>query len=107
VRRTHVQTTILALARVPRSGSLHNDIYGESALLVKKLRPMLNGFRLGSVVRALYTLAAQYSTQLLRAERRGCDCISDSANGLFRCESSRRHAVTEIVVQEESHGNKN
>jgi hypothetical protein len=101
---TNTLTVAAALARVPRSGSLHEDIHAEATVLVKKLRPLLNGFRLGSVVRALLTLAAEYSTQLLRVERRGCDCISDSANGLFRCDSNRYHAVTEIVTIEEKNG---
>jgi hypothetical protein len=96
------RTVILALACVPCSGSLHTDIQGESAMLVKKLRPLLNGFRLGSVLRALFTLAAEYAAQLLRAEHEGCDCTHDVPNGLFRCDSSRHHAVTEIVIEEKN-----
>jgi hypothetical protein len=99
---TRTQRIALAIARVPRSGSLHEDIRSESAVLVKNLRPLLNGFRLGSVIGALFTLAAEYSTQLLRAEHEGCDCTHDVPNGLFRCDSSRHHAVTEIVIEEKN-----
>jgi hypothetical protein len=97
---TKSQTLVLALARIPRSGSLHDDVHAESAVLVKKLRPLLVDCRLGAVIRALLTLAAEYSTQLLRAERAGCDCPHDVPNGLYKCPSSRHHAVTEIVVEE-------
>jgi hypothetical protein len=101
---TRAQTIIHALARIPRSGSLHDDdIHDESAQLVKKLRPLLVDYRLGAVIRALFTLAAEYSTQLLRAEAAGCDCTHDVPNGLFRCKSKREHAVTEIVVEEAVH----
>jgi hypothetical protein len=102
------QRIALALARIPRSGALHDDLHDEAAVLVKKLRPLLNGFRLGAVIRALFTLAAEYSTQLLRAEASGCDCTHDVSNGLFRCDSSRQHAVTEIVIEERNrHGKRN
>jgi hypothetical protein len=102
---TRTQRIAAALARIPRSGSLHDDLHAEAAVLIKNLRPLLNGFRLGAVIRALLTLAAEYSTQLLRAEAAGCDCTHDLANGLFRCTSSRHHAVTEIVIEERNrHG---
>jgi hypothetical protein len=104
---TRTQTLAHALARIPRSGPLHNDIHAESAVLVKKLRPLLVDYRLGAVIRALFTLTAVYASQLLRAEAAGCDCTLDRKNGLFKCPSNRHHAVTEIVVMEESHGNKN
>jgi hypothetical protein len=99
---TRARTVALALARIPRSGSLHDDIRAESAVLVKKLRPLLVDYRLGAVIRALFTLAAEYSTQLLRAERGGCDCPHDIPNGLYKCTTSRRHAVTELVIQEKN-----
>ena len=99
---TRTQRIAAALARIPRSGSLHDDLHAEAAVLIKNLRPLLNGFRLGAVIRTLITLAAEYSTQLLRAERAGCDCTHDDANGLFRCDSNRQHAVTEIIIPEES-----
>lgn len=99
--RTRTQSITAALARIPRSGPLHDDIRAESAVLVKNLRPLLHDFRLGSVIRALVRLAAEYSTQLLRAEREGCDCPHDVANGLYKCPSRRHHAVTEIVVEEQ------
>jgi hypothetical protein len=96
---TRTQTLALALARVPHSGALHDDIRAESAVLIKKLRPLLNGYRLGAVIRALFTLAAKYAAQLLRAEAAGCDCTSDAANGLFKCDSARHHAFSEIVIK--------
>jgi hypothetical protein len=99
---TRARAVALTLARIPRAGSLHDDIYGESAMLVKKLRPLLVDYRLGAVIRALFTLAAEYSTQLLRAEHEGCDCTHDVPNGLFRCDSSTHHAVTEIVIEEKN-----
>jgi hypothetical protein len=92
-----------ALARIPRCGSLHDDIRDESAVLIKKLRPLLVDFRLGSVIRALVALAGEYAAQLLRAERERCDCNHDVPNGLFRCDSNRHHAVTEIVIEEAVH----
>ena len=102
---TRTQRIIVALTHIPRSGSLHDDLHDEAAVLVKKLRPMLVDQRLGAVIRALFVLAAEYSTQLLRAERKGCDCPHDLANGLFRCTSNRQHAVTEIVIEERNrHG---
>jgi hypothetical protein len=101
-RKTRIHIIVRALARIPRSGSLHNNVHDESELLAKKLRPLLHDFRLGSVVYTLFTLAAEYASQLLRAERAGCDCTHDISNGLYRCPSSRCHAVTEIVVKEKS-----
>jgi hypothetical protein len=99
--RTRTQSVVLALARIPRSGTLHNNIRAESAVLSRKLRPLLHEFRLGSVIYALFTLAAEYATQLLKAETNGCDCILDRKNGLFKCTSNRHHAVTDIVIIEE------
>jgi hypothetical protein len=99
VTTTRTQRIALALARVPRSGPLHDDIHAEAAVLVRKLRPLLNGFRLGSVVRALATLAAEYARELLRAERERCDCTHDVPKGLFRCASNRHHAVTTLVEE--------
>jgi hypothetical protein len=99
---TRTRILAAALARIPRSGSLHDDIRAESAVLVKKLRPLLVDYRLGTVIRALVALAAEYAAQLLRAEAEGCDCAHDISNGLFRCDSSRHHAVTEIVIEEKN-----
>jgi hypothetical protein len=48
-------------------------------------------------------LAAEYATQLLRAEAAGCNCTHDISNGLYKCDSSRHHAVTEIVIEEAVH----
>ena len=96
---TRTQSVILALARIPRSGSLHDDIHDESAVLIKNLRPLLVDQRLGAVIRALYLLAAEYAAQLLRAEAAGCDCTHDLTNGLFRCTSSRQHAVTTLAEE--------
>jgi hypothetical protein len=103
--RIRTKSIVLALARIPRSGSLHNNIRAESAALEKKLRPLLHDCRLGSVVHALFTLAAEYAGQLLRAEREGCDCTHDISNGLFRCDSDRHHAVNDIVIIEEGQRN--
>jgi hypothetical protein len=100
VTTSRTQRIVTALARIPRTGSLHEDVHDEAAVLVKKLRSMLVDYRLGSVIRALFTLAAEFSTQLLRAEAAGCDCTHDVPNGLFRCDSNKHHAVTEIVVEE-------
>jgi len=100
---TRTQSVALALARVPRTGSLHDATHAESAVLTKKLRPLLVDYRLGAVIRALFTLAAEHSKQLLRAEAAGCDCPHDIPNGLYKCPSSRHHAVTEIVVEEAVH----
>lgn len=96
------QRIALALARIPRSGALHDDLHDEAAVLVKKLRPLLVDQRLGAVIRALFVLAAEYSKQLLRAEAAGCDCTHDIPNGLYRCISNRHHAVTETVVEEKN-----
>src|SRR5580658_4870418 len=99
---TRTQTLAHALARIPRSGSLHDDIRAESAVLIKKLRPLLVDYRLGEVIRALFTLSAVYAGQLLRAEAAGCYCTHDISNGLYKCTTSRRHAVTELVIQEKN-----
>jgi hypothetical protein len=99
IRKTRNHIITRALARIPRSGSLHDDVHDEAAVLIKKLRPLLLDYRLVAVIRALFVLAAEYSKQLLRAEREGCDCTHDVANGLFRCDSSRQHAVTTLVEE--------
>ncbi len=85
---TRARAVVLALTRIPRSGSLNDDVHDETVILVKKLRPLLVDYRLGAVIRALFTLAAEYSTRLLRAEAAGCDCPHDVSNGLV---PARRH----------------
>ena len=99
---TRTQRIPTALARIPRRGRLNEDIHAESAVLVKNLRPLLVDHRLGAVIRALFVLAAEYAGQLLKAEAAGCDCPHDIPNGLYKCPSSRHHAVTEIVVEEKN-----
>lgn len=79
--------------RVPRS-RLYRDLRHEANVLTKKLRPMLEGFRLGAVTMALAALESESVTKLLAAEASGCDCISDAANGLHKCKSRRAHALT-------------
>lgn len=98
---TKTQILARALARIPHRGSLHDNIRAESALLIKKLRPLLHDFRLGSVAYSLFTLAAEYASQLLKAEVAVCDCTLDRKNGLFKCTSNRHHAETDIVIIEE------
>jgi hypothetical protein len=102
VIRTRMQRIVAALARTPRSGSLHNNIHAESEVLVKKLHPLLVDYHLGAVIRALFLLAAEYARQLLRAEAAGCDCTHDIPNGLYKRPSGRHHAVTEIVIEEKN-----
>jgi hypothetical protein len=97
------QRIATALARIPRSGSLHDDVCAESAGLVKKLRSLLADCRLGAAIHALATLTAEYARELLRAEAAGCDCPHDIPNGLYKCPSSGHHAVTEIVIEEAVH----
>ena len=97
--RTRTQFVVLALARTPRSGSLHNNICAESEVRAKTLRPHLVDYRLGAVIRALFVLATEYAAQLLQAEREGCDCTHDISYGLFRCDSNRQHAVTTLVEE--------
>jgi hypothetical protein len=97
--RTRTQSIVLALARIPRSGSLNDDLRSESAVLVKKLRALLVDYRLGAVIRALFVLAAEYARDLLRAEHAACDCTHDVPNGLFRCDSNRHHAITTLVEE--------
>jgi hypothetical protein len=80
--------------RVPRTGQLYRDLRDESKMLVKRLRPALEGFRLGAVVAALATLEAECVAKLLAAESAGCDCYADPANGLYKCESRAQHALT-------------
>jgi hypothetical protein len=83
-----------ATTRVPRTGQLYRDLRAESDVLTKKLRPMLEGFRLGAIVTALATLEAEGMAELLAAEATGCDCLSDGANGLYKCDSRAQHALT-------------
>lgn len=89
----NTKTIALALARIPRSGPLHRDLRDEADVVIAKLRPLLNGHRLGAIVRALFILAVEFAGNLLKAESVGCDCISDAENGLFKCNSKREHAV--------------
>lgn len=74
-----------AKARVLRS-QLYRDLRHEANVLTKKLRPLLEGFRLGAVTMAL--------AALLAAEAEGCDCFADAANGMYKCESRAKHALT-------------
>jgi hypothetical protein len=99
VTRTRTQSIVAALARIPRTGSLHADLRAESAVLIKKLRPLLVDYRLGAVVRALFVLASEYARELLQAEREGCDCTHDVSHGFFRCDSNAQHAATTLVEE--------
>lgn len=78
---------------VPRS-QLQRDLRDETATLTRKLRPALRGFRLGAVVAALAALEAECVAKLLSAEAAGCDCYSDPANGLYKCDSRSENALT-------------
>jgi hypothetical protein len=82
---------------IPRS-QLQRDLRDESNVLVKKLRPVLNGFRLGAVVTALAALEAEAVAALLAAESAGCDCIADAKHDLHKCESRSEHALTTQAV---------
>jgi hypothetical protein len=82
-----------AKVRVPRR-QLRRDLRDEANVLSNKLRPALEGFRLGAVVAALATLEAECVTALLAAEAAGCDCHADAANGLYKCDSRAQHALT-------------
>jgi hypothetical protein len=97
---TKLQSIAAALARIPRGGQLHDDIRAESAVLIKKLRRLFHNFRLGSVLYTLFTLTAEYASQLLKVEAAGCDCTEDCKNGLFKCTSSRDRAVVIPVIEE-------
>jgi hypothetical protein len=66
-------------------------------MLAKKLRPMLEGFRLGAIVTAMATLEAECMAELLAAEAAGCDCYADPKNGMYKCESRAQHALTTQV----------
>jgi hypothetical protein len=99
---TKTQSIVAALARIPRTGSLRRDLHDESEILMRKLRPALRGFRLGAIVSALLTLAAEHATELLEAEAAGCDCITDRKNGFYKCTSQRQHALTTLVSMEKS-----
>lgn len=92
--RTNVQTVAIALARVPRSGPLYHDLLEEAEIVAKKLGPVLTGYRLGALLCALMILAAECAVELLKAEAAGCNCVSDPANGMHKCESRAQHALT-------------
>ena len=77
---------------VPRT-QLKRDLRDEATLLTKNLRPMLEGFRLGAVTVALAALEAECMAALVAAEASGCNCISDPANGLYKCDSRHEYAV--------------
>jgi hypothetical protein len=85
-----------AKTRVPRS-RLYRDLRDEANVLTKKLRPMLEGFRLGAVTMALAALESENMEKLLAAEALGCDCISEPKHGLYKCKSRRAHAVTTLA----------
>jgi hypothetical protein len=82
-----------AKARVLRS-QLYRDLRHEANVLTKKLRPLLEGFRLGAVTMALAALESEQMVALLAAEAEGCDCFADAANGMYKCESRAKHALT-------------
>ncbi|MGA7637517.1 MAG: hypothetical protein WCB00_11345 [Candidatus Acidiferrales bacterium] len=94
--RTNVQTVAIALARIPRTGSLRNELRDEADVVTKRLRPVLRGYRLGAMLYALMTLTAEYTRKLLEAETAGCDCLADRENGLYKCASRKHHALTTI-----------
>jgi hypothetical protein len=91
------ETIALAIARIPRSGPLRSDLLAESDVVVTKLRPLLNGHRLGAIVRALLILTVEHASRLLKADADGCDCFSAPVHGLYKCKSRRAHAVTTLV----------
>src|SRR5271170_1118027 len=97
MKRTDAQTVAIALARIPRSGPLRRDLLEEAKIAARKLRPVLTGYRLGALVCALMMIAAECAVELLKAEAAGCNCVSDSKNGLYKCKSGREHAVTTVV----------
>jgi hypothetical protein len=94
---TRNHTVTLALARIPRGGPLRGDLLAEAKIVAKKLRPVLTGYRLGALVCALMMMAAECAVELLKVEAAGCNCVSDSKNGLYKCKSGREHAVTTVV----------
>jgi hypothetical protein len=97
VTRADIQTTFRALAGVPRSGPLRRDLRDEADVVIAKLRPLLNGHRLGAIVRALFILTVEHASRLLKVEETGCDCVADAKNGLYKCTTRRVHAVTTLV----------
>lgn len=92
--RADAQTVALALAHIPRSGPLRRDLLAEAKIVATTVRPVLTGYRLGALVCALMMMAAQYAVELLKAEAAGCDCVADSTNGLYKCDSRTQHALT-------------
>jgi hypothetical protein len=98
---TKTQTIAIALARLPRSGQLRHDLLHEADVVTKRLRPVLTGYRLSAILYALMTLTAEYTGKLLEAETAGCDCVTDSKNGLHKCVSRRQHALT--TIEENDH----
>jgi hypothetical protein len=94
---TRTQTIAIALARIPRSGPLRRDLRDEADIVIAKLRPLLNGHRLGAVVRALFILSVECAGRLLKAEAGGCDCYAEPKHGLYKCNSNREHAVNAEV----------
>ena len=93
----NTKTIALALARIPRSGPLHRDLRDEADVVIAKLRPLLNGHRLGAIVRALFILTMEFAGRLLKVETGGCDCSADRKNGLYKCATRPAHAVTTLV----------
>jgi hypothetical protein len=85
-----------AKIRVPRS-QLYRDLRDEANVLTKKLRPMLEGFRLGAIVTAMAALEAECMAKLLAAEAAGCDCYADPTDGMYKCDSRAQHALTTEV----------
>jgi hypothetical protein len=79
--------------RIPRS-QLYRDLRHEANVLTKKLRPMLEGFRLGAVTMALAALEREAMNKLLAAENAECDCVADAKHGLHKCDSRAQHALT-------------
>jgi hypothetical protein len=71
----------------------------EADVVIAKLRPLLNGHRLGATVRALFILTVEHAGRLLKAEETGCNCYAEPKQGLYKCESNREHAATTTVEQ--------
>jgi hypothetical protein len=96
---TRTETIARAIARFPHTGPLHADLLAESDVVVTKLRPLLNGHRLGAIVRALFILTVEFAGMLLKLEASGCDCVADRKNGLYKCTTRREHALTTLVTK--------
>ena len=90
------ETIALAVARFPRSGPLRRDLRDEADVVIAKLCPLLNGHRLGAIVRALFILTVEHADRLLKTEATGCDCYAEPKHGLYKCVSRRQHALTTI-----------